>query len=190
MFAKAQPSLPTLTGDWGKDGPALLKAIQTHFLQLEKPGMVGLERAKIDSTPIGVDGAEEGNFTTLNVSGDINATTGDTYLRRNVTAVATGSAANVATFGSHAVFTNEGATARQDFNLPAAAAGLIYSFYCHDTDGVRVIAAAGDTIRIAGSVSAAAGRIDSTTIGSAVTLLAINAAEWVAIASLGTWSVT
>jgi hypothetical protein len=87
-------------------------------------------------------------------------------------------------------FTNEGATAREDFSLPAAAANLTYSFYVQDADGVRVIAASGDTIRLAGSVSAAAGRIDSTTIGSCVTLVAINATEWVAQSITGTWVVT
>jgi hypothetical protein len=134
--------------------------------------------------------------TTLSVSGnatfsgDAFMTTGDTYMTMPITVVATGVAANVSAVGSRAAFTNVGATARQDFNLPAAAAELYYTFYCHDTDGIRIIAGAGDTIRIAGSVSAAAGRIDSTTVGSAVILLAINATEWVAISSVGTWVVT
>ena len=87
-------------------------------------------------------------------------------------------------------FTNEGATARVDFTLPTAVAGLTYTFYCADTDGIRVIAATGDNIRIAANVSASAGRIDSTTIGSAVILLAINDTNWVAISSVGTWTVT
>jgi len=53
------------------------------------------------------------------------------------------------------------------------------------------LAAAGDTIRIAANVSAAAGRIDSTTIGDSVTLKAINATEWVATSVVGAgWSVT
>ena len=48
----------------------------------------------------------------------------------------------------------------------------------------------GDTIRIAASESAAAGLIEATPIGNMVKLVAINATEWVAVASLGTWTVT
>lgn len=88
------------------------------------------------------------------------------------------------------VMTNEGATASIVFNLPTAVAGLTYTFVVQDTDGLSVVAAAGDTIRIAASVSAAAGNIASTTIGNTVVLVAINATEWVAIAVNGTWTVT
>lgn len=87
------------------------------------------------------------------------------------------------------VFTNEGATASVNFTLPSAAANLIYTFYVQDADGVQVTAAAGDTIRIGASVSAAAGNISAVTIGNSVTLVAINATEWVAISVIGTWVV-
>lgn len=46
----------------------------------------------------------------------------------------------------------------------------------------------GDTIRIAASVTAAAGSITCNTVGSSVTLQAINATEWVATAVVGTWT--
>jgi hypothetical protein len=95
-----------------------------------------------------------------------------------------------ATTDNRNAFTNEGTTALVTFNLPTAAANLVYEFVVQDTDGIRVVANTGDTIRLAGSVSAAAGRIDSTTIGSTVRLLAINATEWVATAINGTWTVT
>ena len=36
----------------------------------------------------------------------------------------------------------------------------------------------------------AAGKIESTTIGSSVTLLAINNTEWIATSVVGTWTVT
>lgn len=91
---------------------------------------------------------------------------------------------------SRGTFTNEGATALTQNTLPGAAKGLTYTFIVQDADGIRVVAGSGDTIRIAGSVSAAAGRIDSTTIGSTVTLVAINATEWVAVSVNGTWVVT
>lgn len=91
---------------------------------------------------------------------------------------------------SGSVITNEGTTAENYNTLPAAAAGLEFTFVCQDADGIRATAAAGDTIRIAGSVSAAAGFCNSTTIGSVVTLLAINATEWIATSVTGTWGVT
>lgn len=90
---------------------------------------------------------------------------------------------------TEAVLTNEGSTAKNYHTLPTAAAGLSYTFIIQDSDGMRITAGASDTIRLAGSVSVAAGYIDSTTIGSAVTLVAINATEWMATGLVGTWAV-
>lgn len=92
-------------------------------------------------------------------------------------------------------FTNEGASALIVFNLPTAVlntttGGYYYNFYVQDADGLQVTAAAGDTIRVGPSVSAAAGNISSTTIGSSIRLHCINATEWVAEAVIGTWTVT
>lgn len=92
---------------------------------------------------------------------------------------------------SGTVTTNEGASARLDMILPSAVAGYRYSFIVQDTDGIRVTAGTGDTIRIGSSVSASAGRIDANTIGASITLVAINATEWVALGSpIETWTVT
>lgn len=79
------------------------------------------------------------------------------------------------------VTTNEGVTSKPTYTLYTAIKGLCVSFVVQDSDGLRVQAAAGDTIRIAGTASAAAGYIESTTIGDSVTLVAINTTEWVAI---------
>jgi hypothetical protein len=95
---------------------------------------------------------------------------------------------NILTGDSGSVFTNEGASAIVPFTLPAAASGLEYTLFVQDADGIQVIAGAGDTIRIGSLVTAAAGNVQSNTIGSSVTLKAINATEWVAIAALGTWA--
>lgn len=88
--------------------------------------------------------------------------------------------------------TNEGATARSDFTLPTASNSAGKSpwqpFIVQDADGIRITAAAGDTIRMGPKVTAAAGYIQSTTIGSVVTLVAINATEWVATKWHGTWT--
>lgn len=102
--------------------------------------------------------------------------------------VARTTALSVAANQTRALFTNEGATAQVVFTLPTAAANIAYTFIVQDADGTRVTAASGDTIRIAGTVSSAAGYIESTTIGNTVTLVAINATEWIATASHGTWT--
>jgi hypothetical protein len=88
------------------------------------------------------------------------------------------------------VFTNEGTGAKNYHDLPSASRGLLYTFYCDDANGIRATADTGDTIRLAASVSAAAGNVESTTVGSSVTLLAINDTEWVATSIVGTWVVT
>jgi hypothetical protein len=93
-----------------------------------------------------------------------------------------------ATTDNRVCFTNEGATAMVTFTLPTAAANLDYTFYVQDADGVTVTANTGDTIRLAGSVTASAGSVSSTTIGSCIRLRAINATEWVAVSIVGTWA--
>ena len=85
-------------------------------------------------------------------------------------------------------FTNEGATSQVVFTLPTAAANLFYTFIVQDADGLRINAASGDTIRIGATATAAAGYVESTTIGDTVTLVAINSTEWIATASHGTWT--
>lgn len=91
---------------------------------------------------------------------------------------------------SGTLYSNEGATAISPFVLPTAVAGLRFGFIVQDADGIRVTASAGDTIQIVGSVSGVAGKIESTTIGSTIYLMAINATQWVALYDLGTWVVT
>jgi len=86
--------------------------------------------------------------------------------------------------------TNEGATAKNYHTLPTAVAGLTFTFIVQDADGIRVVANTGDTIRVAGTVSASAGYTESTTVGDVITLVAINATEWIAISYVGTWTTT
>jgi hypothetical protein len=104
--------------------------------------------------------------------------------------VAVAAAPNVLTVAeTRAVLCNTGATAMNYHTLPGAAAGLEYTFIVADADGIRVVAASGDTIRIGANVSPAAGYIESTTIGSIVRLFALNATEWFGQAT-GTWTVS
>ena len=86
---------------------------------------------------------------------------------------------------SGTVFTNEGVTAKNYHTPVTAAAGYQFTFIVQDADGLRVVANTSDTIRIGATVSSAAGYCESTTIGDSVTIVAINAVEWVATSLIG-----
>lgn len=96
---------------------------------------------------------------------------------------------NIITAGeSGKVFTNEGVSAANYHTLPTAQTGLTYTFIVQDVDGLRVTANSGDTIRIGKNVTAAAGYVETTVIGSRITLIAINATEWVDVNYYGPWT--
>lgn len=84
--------------------------------------------------------------------------------------------------------TNAGATALTVFTLPGAVAGLEFEFCSIDTDGVRVTAAAGDFIRIAGSASSSGGTATSTQVGTYLHIKALDSTNWVAKSATGTWT--
>lgn len=85
---------------------------------------------------------------------------------------------------------NEATLAEQNYHtLPLAAANLEFTFVCNHTDGIRVTANTGDTIRLGGSVTVAAGYIVSVVVGSTVKLVCIDDTEWIAVAFCGTWDV-
>lgn len=91
---------------------------------------------------------------------------------------------------SKTTYTNEGATAKAYFSLPPAAAGLEYTFIVEDSDGLRFVAQTGQTIRSNTSVSGSGGLAESTTVGSVMTIRAINATEWISVSTIGTWTIT
>jgi len=84
-------------------------------------------------------------------------------------------------------FTNEGASALIVFNLETAVANQMHDFCVQDIDGIQITASAGDTIRIGSLVTAAAGNISSTIIGSTIRLVCINATEWICSMVTGIW---
>ena len=94
---------------------------------------------------------------------------------------------------SSKTLTNEGATAANYHTLPGAGVGATgavwYEFICQDSDGIRIVAASGDTIRVGATVSPAAGYIRSSTIGSVVRVKAINTTEWIVTHREGSWIV-
>lgn len=117
---------------------------------------------------------------------------GGTYVRRGVEAntagVGTPNALTIAE--TYKVLTNEGASAKNYHTLPSAEAGIQFTFIVQDADGIRVVANTGDTINLNGTVSGSAGYTESTAIGASVTLVAINATEWVATSIVGSWTTT
>lgn len=86
------------------------------------------------------------------------------------------------------LFTNEGGGALIVFNLPPALPGMSINFYCQDGDFLRIVAAAGDTIRIGILESTAGGSKTATAIGDYMKLIAINTTEWVSFSDFGTWT--
>lgn len=85
---------------------------------------------------------------------------------------------------ANGIVTNAGATALVTRTLGGANAGISATWYCADTDRLRVNAAAGDENK----VTAAGGYIECTTIGSVVVLEAIDATTWVATSINGVWT--
>jgi len=78
---------------------------------------------------------------------------------------------------SQYLLTNEGATAMRAVTLPDAVAGYTLKFCNQDSDGIRINANAGDTIRRVASVTSSGGYIETTTIGACIVIKAINATE-------------
>lgn len=132
------------------------------------------------------NGVEGMNLTSGSMSW--NSTILQNGMRKKVSASTAGSGAPAAVDArndGNTVMTNEGSTAKNYRTLPTAAAGYVFTFVCQDADGIRIVAAAGDTIRIAGTASSVAGYIETTTIGDVVKLESINATEWMATSIVG-----
>lgn len=87
---------------------------------------------------------------------------------------------------SNNAYTNDGAASLIEVTLPAAAAGLKFTFLVSDPDGFKLIAAGSDVIRIAGSETPPAGSMTSTQQGGAVVLYG-RAGGWIAASSQRTW---
>lgn len=97
--------------------------------------------------------------------------------------------ATPASTDSGTTFSNEGDGDGATVTLPTAIAGLQFTFVVQAAQTLTITANSGDTIRIGSSVTAAAGSITCSTVGSAITLQAINATEWFAVAAVGSWTI-
>lgn len=153
----------------------------TEKLSVLLDGLSGKAPIDADKLPL-LDSANSFAFETATLA-EVRAAV-QTRTVTAVTATASPSSANSGT-----AYTNEGDSDGATITLPSAAAGLQFVIYVQTAQTLTVTAGSGDKIRIGSSETAAAGSITSNTVGSAVMLLAINATEWVAIASVGSWSV-
>lgn len=111
---------------------------------------------------------------------------GPLFAQRSVEAVTTTKSPGAAE--SREVYTNEGDADGAVVTLPTAAAGLEFSAVVQAAQLLTITAAAGDTIRIGANVTAAAGYVRSNVVGDRISLLAINATEWVATSFAGEWT--
>lgn len=85
-------------------------------------------------------------------------------------------------------FNNDGASARVYVTLPASATvGTHYYFDITDTDGFRVTAAGGTTIRINSLVTAANGYVEGETVGTGLHLVLTAGGEWRNMVPTGIW---
>jgi hypothetical protein len=154
---------------------------QAVYLPGSDPGMPAVQPGD-DAADLGSGTADDGLVLTADGLG------GTAWEAGGVPVTAVTTTASPAATASRTVFTNEGDADGATVTLPTAAAGLQFTAYVQTAQTLTITAAAGDTIRIASTATAAAGSITSAVVGSSVTLTAINATEWVATASVGSWS--
>ena len=140
---------------------------------------VSLHRSGVNANDLLV--ANDGNYATI----------GGLLAGIRVTAVASGTTASDV-YSSRKCWTNEGASGEITFNLPGAAtttASSDFIYYVHTAQSLKIVAAAGDTIRVAAGVSATGGYVRCATAGAIVRLFCVNATEWVAMYQTGVWTV-
>ena len=129
--------------------------------------------------------ADIGSYSHVQIDSHLN----NVYLHDN-TVVAKTLSGSITVAQNKSTFTNEGASGSVSLTLPTAASRLSYTFYKQANQTFKVIANSGDTLRIAGSVSALAGNVELDSVGTSITILAINSTEWITTALIGSVTVT
>ncbi len=94
----------------------------------------------------------------------------------------------ILTTESGKVLTNLGSDGSDAWTLPAAAAGLHYTFVVAVNQQMRITPAAGDKINHAGTLMDAAEYYWADLIGETLTLVAVDTTNWVVTSSTGTWT--
>jgi hypothetical protein len=86
-------------------------------------------------------------------------------------------------------FTNTLLNELNYYVLPSASPGLVYNFVVIDEHGIRIKVDTDDYIHSLGNLSSSGGYIISTTVGSYITLVALNETLWVAFPVSSGWVV-
>lgn len=139
----------------------------------------------------GGDGVAELDLNDVDTLTDVETITGDGtgYLGGFLKTVTDDSDAHaVLVTESGTVLTNAGSGGAAAHTLPAAAAGLEYTFVVMAAQELRVTPAAGDVINIAGVAAEAAEYWTANAVGEVLHLIAVDGTNWVAISSTGTWT--
>lgn len=117
---------------------------------------------------------------------------GGTYSKDILVTLATnGAASTPAIDDSGTVYINTGSTTKANVTLPGAnvtEGGVEFTACVVDADGIRLTAATGDVVYIGSSASTSGGYIESTTIGSCVTIMSTDSTNWLAKSMTGTWT--
>lgn len=96
--------------------------------------------------------------------------------------------ASPASTDSGTVYNNIGASDTAVITLPTAADGLQFTVSVMVAQLLNIFANTGDKIRVASVVTSAGGGISSNTIGSSITLVALDSETWFATSVVGSWS--
>jgi hypothetical protein len=148
---------------------------------------------------INADGADNGDISidaaddlTLTAAGDLTLTvTGTTDLGTvfyDVSITDDTDNETLAATQSGGIFTNQGDSDNQVYTLPTAAAGLVFTFLDVESGAgadLYIRANSGDTIN-GGTANQYYG-CKTDAVGQSVTVIAVNATEWIVSAEVGTW---
>jgi len=88
----------------------------------------------------------------------------------------------------NSVVTNTGASSKPIITLEAASIGVVRQFIVTDSDGIRIKANSGDTIRVINNITASAGYVESTAVGAFITLICYSSNSWICSNFCGPWT--
>ncbi len=95
------------------------------------------------------------------------------------------------TTGTGTFHSNDGASGNISETLPAASTkGLNHTFYVSAAHELKILCNGSDQIRVGASISTATtGDVKSSTVGNSITIVSLKSGLWVAISTVGTWTV-
>jgi hypothetical protein len=191
----ATPSLAGFGGAQGGGGGGASGDIVVDSITLGGSGDLKLTR--IESSDLGVvDGSDSAAYMELagiTISDELGGTGSATFagFLEKVSSITTGvgSETDLVADQSGLRINNTGTTVKASCRLPDdPTVGTHYFFDNVDSDGLRVVANTGDTIRLGDTTSASAGYFESVRVGSSFHLVATSATTWVAVDGItGTW---